>query len=229
MGWVCPPPPPPLLFFFRLRGGLWFSALSCRGFVVSAAACPGFGSLGLRPPSPIVWAAPLSFFFLFFFFARHFSSRVCVGPFRISSPPGGRCPRLDVAGFGRAVLRCSFGGPRGCRFRCCLAGGLACLLWSGCAASWLCVCLLPPPFFFAVCLFPFFSGGVCLFLPLPFLGWCTHWSAFGVANRVAVCACAWLGRSPVAWVGWVMYTLGLVAFPVRLGSGCARCFREVQG
>ena len=41
------------LFFFGLRGGdVWFSALSCRGFVVSVAGCPGVGSCGLCPPFP---------------------------------------------------------------------------------------------------------------------------------------------------------------------------------
>ena len=103
-----------------------------------------------------------------------------------------------------------------------LVGGFARLFWSGCAASQLCVCLLPPPLFFvyAVYLFPFFFlGGVCLFLPLPSLGWSTHWSAFRVANRVAVGACAWLGRAPARWFGWVIYTLGRLAFPVGLGPG----------
>ena len=46
-----------------------------------------------------------------------------------------------------------------------------------------------------------------------------YWSAFGVATRVAVGACPWLGRAPAPWVRWVMYTLRLVAFPVGLGSG----------
>ena len=45
-------PPSPFVFFFGLRGGVWFSALPCRGFVVSTAACSGLGSLGLRPPFP---------------------------------------------------------------------------------------------------------------------------------------------------------------------------------
>ena len=84
----------------------------------------------------------------------------------------------------------------------------------------------PPPFFpfvLFVCFPLFFLGGVCLFLTLPSLGWCTHWSAFGVANRVAVAACAWLGRAPAPWVGRAMYTLGLVALPVGLGSGSAGC------
>ena len=73
----------------------------------------------------------------------------------------------------------------------------------------------PPPVFF------FISGGVCLFLPLPSLGWCTHWSAFRVVNRVAVGACVLLGLVPAPWVGWVMYTLGTVALLAGLGSGSA--------
>ena len=102
-----------------------------------------------------------------------------------------------------------------------LAGGFARLFWSGCVASRLCVCLLPPPFFSSVlfaCFLFFLFRKVCLFLPLPSLGGCTHWSAFGVADRVAVGACAPLGLPPAQGVGWDMYTLGLVAFPVRLGS-----------
>ena len=67
----------------------------------------------------------------------------------------------------------------------------------------------------------FFRGGVCLFLPLPSLGWCTHWSAFSVASRVAVGACVLLGLAPAPWVGWVMYTLGVVALLDGLGSGSA--------
>ena len=75
-----------------------------------------------------------------------------------------------------------------------------------------CLSLVPPPFFW---------GGVYLFLPLPSLGWCVHWSAFGVANRVAVPVCCLLGRAPAPWVGWVMHTLGLVEVPVWLGCGSA--------
>ena len=191
VGGVCPPPP----FFFRPAGGTWFSALSCCDFVVSAAACPGLGSLGLRPPFPFRLGCAH-----FFYFARHFSSGVCAGVSGVSSPLVGRCSWLGVAGLGRAVLRCSFGGPHGCRLKCCLDEVFARLFWTGCAASRLCVCLLPPPpFFYLCCLFVslfFLWGESCLFLPLPPLGWCKHWSAFGVANRVAVGACAWLGRAP---------------------------------
>ena len=93
--------------------------------------------------------------------------------------------------------------------------------WGVCSppAEWVrgfaavCLSVCPPPFFL--------FGAVCLFLPLPSLGWCTHPSAFSVANQVAVGACGLLGRAPAPWVGWVMYTLGLVAFASKLGSGSA--------
>ena len=98
------------------------------------------------------------------------------------------------------------------------------MVWVG---DFVAVCLsrAPPPLFFG-CLFVFppflfFWAGVCLVLPLPSLGWCTHWSAFGVVYRVAVGACGVLGHAPDPLVGWVMYTLGPVAFPVGLGSGSA--------
>ena len=62
---------------------------------------------------------------------------------------------------------------------------------------------------------------VCLFLPLPSLGWRTHWPAFSVVFRVAVGGCVLLGRVPAPWVGWVMYTLGSAPLPAGLGSGSA--------
>ena len=54
LSWVGFVTPPHLLFFFLfgLRGGVLFLALSCHGFVVSAPACQGLGSLCLRPPFP---------------------------------------------------------------------------------------------------------------------------------------------------------------------------------
>ena len=98
-----------------------------------------------------------------------------------------------------------FRGPRGCRLQCRLPGRFACILWSGWAgwaASWLCACLVPPPLVFFTLFFS--GGGVCLFLPLPSLAWCTHWSAFGLVNQVAVGAGSLLGRAPAPLVGWVM-------------------------
>ena len=47
----------------------------------------------------------------------------------------------------------------------------------------------PPPLFF-------FLGGACLFLPLPSLGWRTHWPACSVVFRAAVGGCVLFGRVP---------------------------------
>ena len=97
------------------------------------------------------------------------------------------------------------GGPD---FRAFWVGGLA----ASCGVGGRFAGCGPPP--------PFFSfGGVCLFLPLPSLGWRTHWSAFGVVFRVAVGGCVLPGRVPAPWVGRVMYTLGSAPLPAGLGSG----------
>ena len=63
----------------------------------------------------------------------------------------------------------------------------------------------------------FFTGGACLFLPLPSLGWRTHWPAFSVVFRAAVGGCVLFGRVPAPWVGWAMYTVG--SAPLLAGSG----------
>ena len=76
--------------------------------------------------------------------------------------------------------------------------------------------LAPPPH--APC---FSLGGVCPFLPLPSLGWRTHWPAFSVVFRVAVGGCVPFGRVPAPRVGWVMYTLGSAPLPAWLGPGSA--------
>ena len=67
----------------------------------------------------------------------------------------------------------------------------------------------------------FFWGGACLFLPLPSLGWRTHWPAFSVVLRAAVGGCVLFGRVPAPWVGWAMYTLGSALLPAGLGPGSA--------
>ena len=177
---------PTLPFCFPGRGGRGVSwpcrvvALFCRPLPV-----PVLGLLVSVPPSPLVWVASM-FFYYFFSVPRLFSGSVCAGVSGVSFSPVRNCSRLGVTGFGWVVPRCSFGGPRGCCLWCCLAGGFARLLGSGCADSWLCVCLLPPFFFFRrarargwagvppllCCLFVplFLGGGVCPFLPLPSLG-----------------------------------------------------------
>ena len=87
-----------------------------------------------------------------------------------------------------------------------LAGGLV--------AVW---CFRAPP------LPPLFLvwGGGCLFLPLPSLGWRTHWPAFSVVFRAAFGGCVLFGRVPAPWVRWAMYTLGSAPLPAGLGPGSA--------
>ena len=88
-----------------------------------------------------------------------------------------------------------------------LAGGLAAV---GCFPPF-----PPPPSVFPL------GGGACLFLPLPFLGWCTHWPAFSVVFRAAVVSCVLFCRLPAPWVGWAMYTVGSAPLLAGLGPGSA--------
>ena len=143
------------------------------------------------------------------------------------------------------------------------------LRWGGCVASWCCGCLscLPqPPLVDGFVLvwrrgplglvrqFPVRAwvgfppvpvvliwGGVCLFLPLPSLGRCMHWSVSGVSNYlsdcVAACRCVVGGFGPCsgsvcrvayvhAWADgascWIRLWL------CRLG-GCTSRFRGTCG
>ena len=113
--------------------------------------------------------------------------------------PVGRCSWVGVAGFGWVVPLCLFGRP---------VFGAFWAVW------WLWVLLAPPPCFF-------FCGGVCLFLPVPSLGWRTHWSAFSVVFQVAVGGWVLPGCVPVPWVGSVKYTFSSAPLPAGLGSGSA--------
>ena len=74
---------------------------------------------------------------------------------------------------------------------------------------------LPPSFFF------FWGGGACLFLPLPSLGWRTHWPVFSVVFRAAVFSCVLCGHVPAPWVGWALYTVGSAPLLAGLGPGSA--------
>ena len=98
-------------------------------------------------------------------------------------------------------------------------GGFGSLLWCWRAVWWLWAVLSPPPPLLPLC-FVFWGGG-CLFLPLPSLGWRTHWPAFSVVFRAAVGGCVLLGRVPAPWVGWAMYKLGSALLPAGLGPGSA--------
>ena len=144
----------------------------------------------------------------------------------------GRFFWLGVFRLGRVVPRSPIGRSGGCCFCCCLAGGLpASVEWVGGFAV---VRLSPLLSFFPVgrrvCAhgwaglprFCFFlGGGVCLFLPLPSLRWSTHWLANGVANRAAVGVVGGCRPAPAPCAVLFMYTHGLVARFVRLGSGSA--------
>ena len=171
----------------------WGEALWCRSLVVLV--------LGL------VVSVPLSLLFLAVLFAVcvfgcfFFPRGVCPRVLGVPSPggplPPAWCCRSWLGGrppFGGSCLRCRL---------VVLVGGVVAV---GCSRA-------PPPVFF--------FGGVCLFLPLPSLGWRTHWSAFCVVFRFAVGGCALPGRAPAPWVGWVMYTLGSALLPAGLGSGSA--------
>ena len=161
-------------------------------------------SLSLHPLSfGLGWS--LSFFFFFF------SS--------VSLFPVVRCYWLGVAGFGWVVPLCLCGGPPlffffffsggGGLAACGAVGGLlgGCGLFS-------CLFPFPPPFFF-------FLGGACLFLPLPSLGWRTHWPVFSVVFRAAVFSCVLCGHVPAPWFGWALYTVGSAPLLAGLGPGSA--------
>ena len=80
----------------------------------------------------------------------------------------------------------------------------------------------PPPVFF-------FGEGACLFLPLPSVGWLTHWPAFSVVFRAAVGGCVLFGRVPAPWVGWAMYTLGSAPLPAGRLRQAAACGSGLGG
>ena len=143
-----------------------------------------------------------SFFFVFFFSVS------------VSLFPVGRCYWLGVAGFGWVVPLCLCGGPVFGAFWggvwppvVVLAGGLAAV---GCFRAF-----SPSPLLF------FWGGGACLFLPLPSLGWRTHWPAFIVVFRAVVFSCVLCGRAPAPWVGWAMYTVGSAPLLAGFGPGSA--------
>ena len=242
-------PPPPSIFFavFLATGGglwVWFSALSCCGSVVVAVACLGFGPLGLCPP------LPPSFEFLFFLLWPCLCGRwpatspvgVCAGVSGGSFPLAlrrlcGRGGPLFLAG----RLRAGRIGPPVSYRRAPWVSPLVLPgwggyppLWRACAASPLCAC--PPRFpsfpLAGGCVlvdrwgFPpsafFFVGGgfACSSLCLPWAGARTSQQTVWLTGSLLG---FWMatGRAPAPWVVWAMYTHGLVACPVRLGSGSA--------
>ena len=88
--------------------------------------------------------------------------------------------------------------------------------WLGGCGLFSCLFPFPPPLFFF-----FFGGGACLFLPLPSLGWRTHWPVFSVVFRAAVFSWVLCGHVPAPWVGWALYTVGSAPLLAGLGPGSA--------
>ena len=205
---VSPVPSPSWLGCRGVFFALWF-------FLLFFFFFPALWSLSLHPLSfGLGWR-------LFFFFF-----------FSVSLFPVVRCYWLGVAGFGWVVPLCLCGGPFFGAFWggawppvVVLAGGLAAV--GGFRA------FSPSPL-----LFLGGGGGACLFLPLPSLGWRTHWPAFSVAFRAAVFSCvlcgrvsapllAGLGPGSAGWAAapggclwfWVRGLGLLVSFPL-CGAGC---------
>ena len=184
--------------------GVCFLRLFFFGLALWLLGVPVPGLLAPVPPSPCFQAGLLAFFLFLV---------VCVCMFRCpfsrwAAVPGLVLPLLawwsPCASLGVLSLVPSGWGvwpPL-----VVLAGGLVAMG---------CFCTPPPhpPFFFL--------GGACLFLPLPSLGWCTHWPAFSVVFRAAVGGSVLFGRVSAPWVGWTMYTFGSAPLPAGLGPGSA--------
>ena len=151
--------------------------------------------------------------------------------FFLSLFPVVRCYWLGVAGFGWVVRLCLCGGPPFFFFFFffffLLGGGPGRLWWCWRVVGRLWAVFvpfpLPPSFFF------FFGGGACLFLPLPSLGWRTHWPVFSVVFRAAVFSWVLCGHVPAPWVGWALYTVGSAPLLAGLGPGSAGWAAEPGG
>ena len=154
------------------------------------------------PPSPFFRAGLVALFFFFFF---------------LSLFPVVRCYWLGVAGFGWVVRLCLCGGPPFFFFPWGGAWPSVVVLAGGWAAVGCFRAFSPSPLLF----FFFFLGGACLFLPLPSLGWRTHWPVFSVVFRAAVFSCVLCGHVPAPWVGWSLYTVGSAPLLAGLGPGSA--------
>ena len=215
---------PPALSGSGVRCGracwAWVSAvprpswLGCRGvffaliiFLLCGVGCWASLSRALWPLSP----HPLSFglgCWLFVFFS------VCVCMFRCPFSRWAAVPGLVLPVFAWWSPCAPFGGPV---FGAFWVGGLAASCGVGGRFGGCWVFLRPPPPPPPV----FLLGGACLFLPLPSLGWRTHWPAFSVVFRAAVGGCVLFGRVPAPWFGLARYKLGSAPLPAGLGPGSA--------
>ena len=181
------------VFFFLLWFFFSFFFFFFLGFVVPV------------PPSPFFRAGLVALFFFFFFFC----------PFS----PWSAVTGLVLPVLGGWFACASAGVPLFFFFFFFWGGGLAACGgvggWLGGCGLFSCLFPFPPPFFF------FFGGGACLFLPLPSLGWRTHWPVFSVVFRAAVFSWVLCGHVPAPWVGWAPYTVGSAPLLAGFGPGSA--------
>ena len=187
-----------VFFFFFLRFGFFFSFFLFFFWAL--------WSLSLHPlPFGLGWWL-FFFLFFFFFFPCPFSPWSAVTGL-VLPVLGGRFPCVS-AGVPPLFFFFFFGG-----------GGPGRLWWCWRMVGRLWAVFvpfpLPPSFFF------FYLGGACLFLPLPSLGWRTHWPVFSVVFRAAVFSCVLCGHVPAPWVGWALYTVGSAPLLAGLGPGSA--------
>ena len=222
--------------FGLLLGRVWFRGRPARSpqFPVPACGvgvCVGPGSR--LCPALLGWVVGVCFLRFCFFFL-FFLSGLC-GPcpsIPFLSGWAGGSPFFFFSRFGVPLPRgplllawcCRFwvGGPPvplwGSCLRCHLGGGVwppVVVLAGGLAAVGCFRAFSPSPSSF------FGGGGACLFLPLPSLGWRTHWPAFSVVFRAAVFSCVLCGRVTAPWVGWAMYTVGSAPLLAGFGPGSA--------
>ena len=198
---------------FPFRRAVWVCVLGpglgcAQPFLVGLSGCVFcafffwvFLSRALWSLSPHPLSFGLGWWLSFFFFGVPFPSGPLFLAWCCRFWPGG--PPVPLWG---SCLRCLLGGG-GWPPLVVLAGGLAAV---GCFRAF-----SPSPLRFSL------GGGACLFLPLPSLGWCTHWPAFSVVFRAAVFRCVLFCRVPAPWVGWAIYTVGLAPFLAGLGPGSA--------
>ena len=222
-GWVGAPLAPRRFRFWR---AVWACVLGpgfgCpQPFLAGLSGCVFcafvfFSSLLGVPVPGLVVPVPSSPFFRAGLLAPLFFRGVCL-LVSVSLFPVGRCSWLGVAGFGWVVPLCLFGAPVFGAFW----GGVwpPLVVLAGGSVAVGCFRAPPPPP--SVVLFFFMGEGVCLSLPLPSLGWRTHWPAFSVVLRAAVVSCVLFGRVPAPWVGRAMYTVGSAPLLAGLGAGSA--------
>ena len=178
----------------------------CAFFPLFFAGCPCPGSCGPCRPIPFLsgWAASISFFVVCVCMFRCPLSRWAAVPGLVLPVLAGWSPCASLG-----VLSSVPSGGGVWPPLVVLAGGLVAVC---------CFCAPPPS---PLCCFFFGRGGACLFLPLPSLGWRTHWPAFSVVFRAAVGGCVLFGRVPAPWDGWAMYTVGSPPLLAGLGPGSA--------